>query len=524
MGSFDFQEIIATPEAKGMRLLPSSRGVNVNFGRLNHKRETKLKIPRLAPIGRAENDGDYRRHKQAALLSPNAARALQLLQADPQTTEIGSDLQPLRSPIDFAGIDDTAWTPPDSRIGAGPNHLIATVNAALAVFDKTGRQILRFNLSDLFSQLVHDALIFNPRVVYDQFRGGWVIAACARSVDERHSWFLIAYSQADDPLGDWLIWALDASFDGGIKTGHWAEGLGLAVDNNSLYLTANMFSAQDQFLYSKIRVLNKKDLQSGGVLHGWDFWELRNADGAPAFGVGPALNMRAAGAQYFLNATSDGQGLTQWTFTQPPRQNPILSRRFIPTVNFQLAPNANQPLTEVEIETGDTRLANVVFRHGLLWTAHTVAANWGDDTNVAAIQWFQINPRAGCVTQQGIYGAPRYHYFCSAVMPDGEGNLVMVFNRTGETEFPLIRFTGRLASDEANILRASARLQQSSTTGSAEWSLSSSAANAPDDPVVWVIGQYAAVDEDWATWIGATTYSELEDEGIDRYAEKTTYV
>lgn len=523
MGSTDHQEIIITPEAKGMRLMPSARAVNVNFSRSNRKREAKLKTPRSVPIGRDEIAAHYRQIKDKALLSPSAARALQLLQPDPQTIEISSDLRKLRSPIDFAGLDDTSWTPPDSHLAAGPDHLLVTVNAALAAFDKTGRQILRINLSDLFSQLVHDAIIFNPRVIYDQFRRGWVMAACARSVDERYSWILLAYSQDDNPLGEWSVWALDARFDGGIRTGHWADGIGLSVDNNSLYLTANMFGAQDQFLYSKLRILNKKELQSGGILHGWDFWELRNADGSPAFGVQPALNLRAAGAQYFLNATSDGQGLTQWTVTQPPRQNPILSRRFIPTVSYQLAPNAKQPLTDVEIETGDTRLTNVVFRHGLLWAAHTIAANWGADANLSAIQWFQINPRAGCVTQQGIYGAPHYHYFCPAVMPDGEGNLLMVFNRAGETEFPSIRFSGRLASDEASTLQASVSLQQSSTTGSAEWSVSSSVASAPDDPVVWMIGQYAATDEDWATWIGAATYSEPEDESADRYSDKTTY-
>jgi hypothetical protein len=521
MSSTDYQEIITTPEAKGARLLPSSRGVSVNFSRLNQKREMRLKIPRSVPVGRNQTAADYIQLKNEAMYSSLAARALQLLQSDPQATEAGSDLHRLHSPVDFAGLDDTAWAPPDSQIAAGPDHLLVTVNATLAEFDKTGRQLLRLNLSDLFSQLVQDAIIFNPRVIYDQFRNGWIMAACARSVDERSSWLLLAFSEGEDPLGQWWVWALDASFDGGIRTGNWADGIGLAVDNNSLYLTANMFGAHDQFIYSKLRVLNKKELQSGAVLHGWDFWGLRNTDGSPAFGVQPALNMRAAGAQYFLNAANDGEGLTLWTFTQPPRQNPILSRRFVPTVSFQLAPNARQPLTDVEIETGDTRLTNVVFRHGLLWAAHTISANWGDDANLAAIQWFQINPRAGCVIQQGIYGAPHYHYFCPAVMPDGAGNLVMVFNRAGDTEFPSIRFTGRLASDEANTLQASDLLQQSSSAGSADWSVASSATNAPDDPVVWMIGQYAATDEDWATWIGAATCSEPDAETTDHYSDKT---
>jgi len=521
MSGADQKEIIFTPEAKGMRILPSSKGVSVNFSRLNQKREIKLKVPRSAPMGRTENPAAHAKLKEEARVPKHSADSLLFLQSDPQEIKTSSDLQKLRVVSDFAGLDDTSWTPPNSQITAGPEHLLIVVNAALAIFDKTGRQTLRVNLADLFSQLVQDAIIFNPRVIYDQFRDGWVIAACAHSVDERRSWFLLAYSTDSTPLGAWFIWALDADVNGKIRTGHWADDIGLSVDNNSLYLTANMFNANAQFLYSKLRVVNKKEMQLGGILHGWDFWELRNADGSMAFGVQPALNLRAAGAQYLLNTTNEGQGVTQWSVTYAARQEPLLKRRFIPTQSFQLAPNAKQPQADVEIETGDTRLTNVVFRHGMLWTAHTVAANWDADSNVAAIHWLKLNARAGSVTQQGIYGAAHFHYFCPAVMPDREGNLVMVFNRVGESEFPSIRFTGRLVSDEPNTLQASVLLQQSLTAGPAEWSMRNGVACTPDDSTNWMIGQYAASDEDWATWIGAATYAEPAVQIIELYSDET---
>ena len=511
-------EIINTPEAKGMRLVPSSRGVDLNFSSLQFRRKSGSKPPRRVETGLLEGAADHAHRKAEASRSPEAARSLQLLQADPQATEVGVPQLPLRLPTEFAGLDDAGSTPADCQVAASADRLVVIVNSALGVFDRAGRQHFRCHLSDLFSRLVGDAAIFSPRVVYDQFRGGWAISACARSLDGQQSWFLLAYSQTGNPLGDWWLWALDARLDGGLKTGHQADSLGMAVDNSSLYLTANMFAGNGQFRYAKLRVLNKKELQMGGVLHGWDFWELRNVDGSPAFGVQPAVNLRAAGEQYLLNATSDGQGMTLWSFSQPPRQNPTLSRRFIPAVSFQLAPNAKQPLTETEIRTGDTRLGAVIFRHGLLWAAHTIAANWGDDENVAAIQWFQINPRAGCVLQQGIYGAPHYHYFSPAVMVDGEGNLTMVFNRSGETEFPSIRFTGRRSSDDPNTLQPSSLLQRGTSTETSDWGAFNGAAIAPDDPNVWIIGQYAATDNDWATWIGALKFDEIEDLLYDKNA------
>ncbi len=501
----DQKEIIITPEAKGMRVLPSSRAAKINLSRLKEIRETEQRTNRLTPVGRMETPAGYSKLKEDARKVKASSEAAHLFQSDTQELDNDSKNRKLRAVCNFAGLDDTSWTPADSQLAAGTDHLLIAVNAALAIFDKTGRQMFRVNISDLFSPLIQQATIFSPKVIYDQFRDGWVIAACAQNAEERRSWFLLAFSIGANPLDEWFIWALDADFNGTIRTGHWAEDIGLSVDNNWLYLTANIFNANARFLYSKLRILNKKEMQSGGVLHGWDFWELRNADGSMAFGLQPALNLKSTVTQYLLNATNDGQGLTQWSVTYAARQEPILKRRFVPTQSFQLAPNAKQFPSDVEIETGDTRLTNVVSRHGMLWTAHTVGANWGSDFNMSAIHWLQLNARAGSVAQQGIYGAANLHYFCPAVMPDSEGNLVMIFNRVGE--LPSIRFTGRLATDEPNKLDASVLLQESSTAGSAVWSMRSGVACAPDDPTVWMIGQYACADEDWATWIGAASGS-----------------
>src|SRR5262245_12918693 len=252
MNSAGQEEIIFTPEAKGMRLPPSSRGVSVNLGGLKEKREIKLKTPRLALTGRMENPAGYAKLKEGAGISKLHAGESLSLQSDSQETAARSETLKLRAAGDFAGLDDTCWKPPNGQIAVSASHLLVVVNAALGVFDKTGRELLRLSLGDLFSPLIQDAIIFNPRVIYDQFRDGWVITVCARSADERRSWFLLAHSTGSGPLDDWFIWSLDADFDGKIKTSHWADDTGLSVDNSWLYLTANMFSANGRFLYSKL--------------------------------------------------------------------------------------------------------------------------------------------------------------------------------------------------------------------------------------------------------------------------------
>ena len=503
------QEILITPEGKAKRCLPTQRGHSINVNQLIARRQVGLKQTNLIKTGHPDPPNTYASLKSEAPTNARALSDASLLQQDQHRFEQSGIEAGFQLKTIFAGLDDTEYAPPDCQMASGPNHLIVVVNASWAVFDKSGRQLLRRNFADLFEPLAEGPLIFKPRVIYDHFRGGWIMATCAMSIDQKQSWFFLASSRGPDPLGDWWIWAIDARSDES-QPNLRPDSLGLAVDSSSVYLTANMITGAGQFSYARLRVLSKIDMQNGGMLHSWDFWHLRNLDGSLTFGLQPALNLRAPEGQYLINATSDGQGLTLWKVMQSPRQSPILTRKFMPTVPYQLAPNVRQQKLEREIDTGDTRICQPVYRHGQLWIAHTIAVNWGDGVNRAGVQWFQANPKAGYVTQQGVLGAPGYDYFCPAVMVDRTGNMVLVFNRVGENDPPAICYTGKLVSDEPNQLRHSIEMIQSSMAGACEWNISSAAAIDPEEDRLWMMGQYVATESDWATWIGSIAPAESE--------------
>lgn len=500
------QEIIRTPEAQGMRTPISAKPLVITASALP-VRLFQLNERRTTPVEHYETELDYRQAKQIAATRRPASRRTRNQQADALPADPALILQSLRLPADSAGTADTGWAPPDSCVAVGPAHLLIAVNAACAVYDKSGRQLLFAKLSDWFAPVIGQAEIFNPKVLYDHQRGCWLMAACASKAGRTENRFLLAVSHTSDPQANWWVWSLDASVDGSLKTAHWADGLGLAIDNTAVYLTANMFDQQARFVHAKIRTLFKREVYAGSALHGWDYWDLRNPNGTLAFALTPALNLCASNVQHFLNTRPDGKGLVQWSIKHAAQHSPQLSRRQMTTLEYRLAPNGKLFNSDTEVETGDTRLNNVVFRNGSLWAAHTVSANWGGDTNVAAIQWFQINPITGSVTQQGVYGTPHAHYFCPAVMVDRHNRLMLVFNRTGETEFPAIRFTGRRASDRANTLQASALLKQSPVPGGKVWSACSGASLDPSGSDFWIIGQYSIGRNEWATWIGETSYA-----------------
>jgi len=105
------------------------------------------------------------------------------------------------------------------------------------------------------------------------------------------------------------------------------------------------------------------------------------------------------------------------------------------------------------------RVLHAVFRGDSVWTAFTTAHNWGGSSNRASIEWCQIRAAAPALVQQGIYGTANFHYFYPASCPDNNGNMTMVFSRSGASGFGSMLYTGRRSIDPLGTLQASVLLK-----------------------------------------------------------------
>ena len=74
------------------------------------------------------------------------------------------------------GIGQTNLRPPDPDVAAGPNHVVAVVNARFAFYDKCGNNLFESN----FATYVGDAVnfYFDPKVIYDTFSDRWIMTVC----------------------------------------------------------------------------------------------------------------------------------------------------------------------------------------------------------------------------------------------------------------------------------------------------------------------------------------------------------
>ena len=277
-------------------------------------------------------------------------------------------------------------------------HVVLSVNSSVAVFNKTGGPaVLLRTLTVWFNNVIQNATIFDPKVLFDQHTGRWVLLAVAVSQNPNRSAYLLSVSATTNPLGPWRNYSLNARVDGNVVTNNWADFPALGVDAKNLYITSNQFAFGGGFQYAKIRVVPKAGPYSGGPAAFFDFVRMRNPDNTMAFTIQPCHTFGAPQVEYLVNSRfPNGNTLTIWSITQSGTAF-TLTRRSVATANYSLPPNATQKGNNDPLNTGDIRVLHAVFRGDSIWCALTTAHNWTAAVNTASIHWFQIRAAARCL-------------------------------------------------------------------------------------------------------------------------------
>ena len=136
------------------------------------------------------------------------------------------------------------FIPPDAHGAAGTNHVVAVTNVATRFHTKAGAVTFTDDLRDFFSALAPLTDTFDPKVLYDQFADRFLIVTLEQTDvtlgdPADTSRIFVAVSDDGDPNGAWTVTAIDSALP--LSPASWADYPGLAVDEDAVYITANMF-------------------------------------------------------------------------------------------------------------------------------------------------------------------------------------------------------------------------------------------------------------------------------------------
>ena len=420
--------------------------------------------------------------------------------------------------VNFQGIPDVGSVfPPDPHTAAGPNHIMGTVNRQFAIFNKTGSLLKLINAADWLAAVLPGASPCDPQIVYDHHHNRWVMTwiECGNGTS---SYLYVSVSDDDNPLGNWCIWRLPGDVNGATKNGFFNDYPKLGLDENAIYVTANMFD--NRFAYVQLRVIPTAQLYNNpcGPITWKDFWDLRNPNdpSETVFTTVPAVTFGTPGVEYlvdvdFLNNT--GNFVNLWSLSDPLSPTPTLAAVAVPVASFQGPPDASQLEGGFpRIDVGGRRNRNVVYQNGSVWTAHSIADPSGQ---YARARYVRIDVATATAIEDASLGREGFWYYYPAIHPDGNGNLVIAFTRSGTSEYASARYAGRLASDPpglSNSLELKAGEANYVRTGSGSrnrWGDYMGIAMDPSDhSKVWMFVEYAASPADtWGTWFGSASYS-----------------
>ena len=459
--------------------------------------------------------------------------------------------------------------PPDMALAASPDFVFQGVNSQWEVLDTSGNIQPGWPVSaqNFFGvkhvtndagapcDVAHQSQPFmsDPRAIYDsrshrfwaamlQVENGLGLSPdCAfKSV------YYIAVSRTSNPGGSWNVY----EFDMAAGTPFAADYTQIGLTADAIYFSGNMFGPNNGF-YAEIFEADKAKMERGqGGFSAAGFKNLRATGPGTTTATGPfladtvqpAINLEARGSQVFVD-TFDGpdpltgnfctsaadscSGLALWKFTNPIGHDrggpmPTLTGSYVPSKPFAFPPAADQPGCNACIDGNDLRIgATPVVRNGVLYASWGTAISNGTNVDPGIVcEQFRLSNPSG-TAQSGYYnfsGDAAAIY--PVVMPDSQGNLVMLFDYMSSAVNPQTRYTVRQAGETqfsagGVVLKAGEspyRPPLCPVINPCRWG-DYSAASDDGAGKVWFAGQYAnhfdgannppAFGRNWGTWIGA---------------------
>jgi hypothetical protein len=451
----------------------------------------------------------------------------------------------------FAGIGNPPHgedvIPPDTMGAAGPNHLVSLLNSDFGVFNKaTGGVLQKISLESFWGSLgTADEepanFPFDTKVLYDTSSQRF-FAMTLGGTASPNSWILIAVSSSSDPRGSWSKWAIDADRDNDAQLfENWADFPGFGLDGTNVYVCANMFNNADSFRYGKIWAVPKAQLLSGSTTS-ITWTEFRNPPGS-GFNMQPAHTFGSAPAEYFLyegSASRLNVARIDSTSGVPVWHAPI-SVPVSQYVSTGFLPDAPQSGNDNTIDTSDTRLLNVVYRAGAVWTVHTVQSPGAVKTEVA---WYRIDPVAGTVPMQGRVSDPARWYYYPSIGVNANGDAAVGMSGSSAAEFAGAYYTvirqANGSTDPVSVLKPGEApyYKTGQTLGipgggtDNRWGdYSATVVDPTDDLAFWTLQEYAETPDPstgssrWGTWWGKFHSSDvLSPTGLNATADNATQV
>jgi hypothetical protein len=418
--------------------------------------------------------------------------------------------------FDGMSVYNGGYIPSDNNIAVGPNHVAEVVNAAFAVYSKTGATLLApVHLRYLWAGLTGSSCAANNGgdtvVQYDRAADRWMVTQLG-SLSSPYSQ-CIAVSQTNNPAGAYYLYsyAFGSNLNDYPKFGVWPTA------TNSAYLgTYNLFANGSSFVGPEICAYDRAAMLSGAANPAaLCYTGIGGASFLPVDLDGPTPPLDGTPA-YFVNLNGGSLGVYKLAPNFAAGTATLSTFSTIGGVaGFTAASSSPQPGTTKQLDgLSDRLMYRLAFRmfpdHEAIVVNHSVAAPAGN----SGVRWYELRSPVSTtgtfsLYQQGTFAPDgSYRWMGSAAM-DQAGDIAIGYSVSdGISVYPSVRFTGRAPGDPLGTMASESAIINGlgSQTGYTRWGdYSSMRIDPSDDCTFWYVNEYYPVTSSygWYTRIGS---------------------
>lgn len=428
------------------------------------------------------------------------------IEPPPTFEDSGQDATGPTLGLNFVGVDlsDGNAYPPDTMGAIGTFHYVSVVNQNMSVYNRdTGQRMSTASLGSFFGV---SGLIGDPRVVFDQHSERWIIIATTFDNPSTKSRVYYAVSRTVNPLfGGWYKNYIQT--DQGSDAGRWPDFPTLGYDARGIYIACFMVGNPASMT---IWAMDKAPLIANPPAAGTvTVWRGRPWEWA----IQPVHTYGDPGSQYLVSRSSE----TGFRFRRiaPPLTAPLLYEMGNIAVQYNFNPPSAPALgSTTDIDTGDARPQEAVYRDGYVWTCQSVYWNAR-----SAVRWHQFNVSTMLLVQSGTVADAALHYYYPSIMVNSRGEVTVGFSGSHASQYVATYFTGRLPTDPIGEMAPPTLMKAGEAPytvilpgGRNRWGDYSATRLDPlDDTTFWTVQEYARSPSDrWGTWIGVLTFEPQE--------------
>jgi hypothetical protein len=430
--------------------------------------------------------------------------------------------------------------PSDTQISVSTSHVVVTVRAVIAFYDKIG-QLLQppISTNEFFKDLKLNEkykidAYYDTRTIFDSYRKRFWVAALTynsahKNDTQRRDRVIMAVSKTENPQDGWYLYSYDAVAHYGTQNdpvyepGDSADYPILGIDKTCIYQTNAVSNNQTGIdRYWRVTLWSADKMSSGASgsdVDGWQFWDLTNPDSTIAWRIQPVVHHGSSTHAYFVNQYGSDK-LVIWGLSNPLQASQQMQSVEVTLSPFTFPPNAPQKGSAARIKM--TNLGNspikAVYRQNKLYTVMNDAKDWFKDnnpgnsirlirTNVSEFPKISTSKSSGFINR--IFGAnnpieddrkTRMYYGWPAIEVNKDGNMGIVYTRTGTTIYPEMRYSSYFAAENdirpSRIIKAGEKSYSQTLSGNTTlfyWGDTAGASVDPaDDKAIWLAHQYAS--------------------------------